>query len=426
MAVCKFFAAGICRFGSECRNLHEAAADGGGWGGRGWVTPVQPSRVRLARVPSVADNLSSKFEWRLGEPDCSTTAFYSSDSDWEAGQEDVEPPCSLALVTCPVCSASRLSTELSNPCLHCSKTGEEPQAREGLVQNKMSKNKRKKHKKKKVFEIKADAPIFKYSCSDTPEGVKVYRTKESQNSGSSSAESKSDKSSEQEEIEGTLCHNSSPDQPSVQENLIPKKSFKKIGKAKMKSKSTIQCSSGTVNPVNISSPTARSRTQHTFNSFAYFVLLSRLLVSFSAMLTFLLWDGLQFAISRTFRLMCSGFSLVQYVGWRLLSSLKQVVSAHLSPKRSSHDGKDRMSIVTKLLAEVNRDLQDWGDRQLSKRRRVTKSSIKTFLCKYFDCNKDYLSGRYGSDTVSDARVNLLKSLSGKICNDLLVNVTDED
>lgn len=410
MAVCKFFAAGVCRFGLECRNLHEPVEDSGGLGGRGWVTPVQPSRVRLTRVPSVADNLSSKFEWRLGELDCSTAAFYSSDSDWEAGQEDVEPAYSIALVTCPVCSASRLSTELTDPCPHCRKFGEVPKVREGLAQNKMAKNKRKKHKKKKVLETKADAPIFKYSCSDTPEGVKVYRTKESQNSGTSSAESKSDKSSEQEEIEGNLCLNSSPDQPSVEEYPIPKKSFKKIGKTKMKSSSIIQCSSSTVNPVNSSSPTARSRTQHTFNSFAYFVLLSRLLFSLSAMVTFLLWDGLQFVVSLTFRLMCSGFSSVQRVGWSLLSPLKQVVSAQVSPSRLSHDDNDRLSIVTILLAEVNRDLQDWGDRQLSKRRRVTKSSIKTFLCKYFDCNKDYLSGRYGSDTVSDARVNLIKSL----------------
>lgn len=177
MSVCRFHVAGICKFGTYCRNKHEV----GGCPPEAYHLNAHKTRPQLS-LPSdhFKDNLSRDYRFIVPSPTVeSDKIFYSSDSDWdERGIDDLLGEISsLAIVSCSSCGFQELKQQPcavdTNLCLKCQED-RNGNVVKGEFKDLESKKKRKKRKKKPVATVSNLTDLYE----GTPEGVKVYKMKE--------------------------------------------------------------------------------------------------------------------------------------------------------------------------------------------------------------------------------------------------------
>ena len=77
MGVCRFYRAGLCKFGAKCHNQHEIK------------TQKLVSKPRELKLPH--DNLSRDFRFVVPSPTIERDVmFFSSDSDWDEKDDNFD------------------------------------------------------------------------------------------------------------------------------------------------------------------------------------------------------------------------------------------------------------------------------------------------------------------------------------------------
>jgi len=201
MALCKYFSSGTCKFGNNCRNKHEVKKiDSWQINTNNYKHESRTYKLQNLKLPpAVNDNLSRDFKWDVPSPTVqSDKNFFSSDSDFdEKYQTDQEVVANnFAIVACQKCGFKELkllpTIDAKNLCLKCKDMPMESiKSKDDLIEAKLVENKengdhgesemrrRKKRKKKKLPFTETNNIDELYE--GTPEGVKVYRSKEEAN-----------------------------------------------------------------------------------------------------------------------------------------------------------------------------------------------------------------------------------------------------